>query len=270
METILVPTDFSPPADNAARYAAELAVYFNAEIVLVHAFHIPVANYETAIQADVITTIRESAVRALSELKARLLERHPGLRINTVAEMGMVEDVIKDLAESSNADAVVMGIIGESGMIKEHVIGSSSVKLARHMRIPVFIIPEKAIYHKIHKVGFACDLNKTEESSLVYVVKYFGQLFDAEVDVIHISEGSPDAHKLQTSRYIHEKLKTIPHHMIFIDSGDVSSALQNHFRDFPVDLIITIPHAQSVFHNLFSITKKLAFHTESPIMTLHE
>ncbi|MBS1638115.1 MAG: universal stress protein [Bacteroidetes bacterium] len=270
MDTILVPTDFSAPADNALNYAAELAKYFNAQIVLIHAYHIPAANYEMAIPPDVISSIQFAASNALEKTKARFMTTYPGLRITCLSDMGMVEDVVRDAVGKYDADVVVMGITGESGVLKEHVIGSSSVKLSRHLNIPVFIIPEKASYHKIHKVGFACDMNKTEESTLVYVVKYFGQLFDAEVDVIHVGNGKPNETTINTSHYIDEKLRSIPHHMIFIESDDTALALQKHFMDYPVDVIITIPHAQSVFHNLFSVTKKLAFHSEIPIMTIHE
>jgi nucleotide-binding universal stress UspA family protein len=42
MNTILVPTDFSPAAENATAYAAQLARQIEASLVLLHVYQLPV------------------------------------------------------------------------------------------------------------------------------------------------------------------------------------------------------------------------------------
>ena len=45
MKRILVPTDFSRVANNALKYAIEIAGDFNAELYLYHVYHIHVQGY---------------------------------------------------------------------------------------------------------------------------------------------------------------------------------------------------------------------------------
>ena len=68
MDTILVPTDFSAPANNAVNYAVELAKFFDAKLVLVNAYAIPPASYEVGISIEIISAMREQAEKQLEEL----------------------------------------------------------------------------------------------------------------------------------------------------------------------------------------------------------
>ena len=49
MKTILVATDFSPAALNAANYAGDMALAIHANILLLHVYSIPVNYSEVAI-----------------------------------------------------------------------------------------------------------------------------------------------------------------------------------------------------------------------------
>ena len=49
MKTILVPTDFSKSASNAAEYAVNLAKEIKATVLLFHVYHVPVFTSETDI-----------------------------------------------------------------------------------------------------------------------------------------------------------------------------------------------------------------------------
>ena len=49
MKTILVATDFSPAALNAANYAADMALAINADILLLHVYQIPVVYLEVPV-----------------------------------------------------------------------------------------------------------------------------------------------------------------------------------------------------------------------------
>src|ERR1700741_338691 len=121
METILVPTDFSPAANNAVDYAVELANFFSAGIVLVNAYPVPISNYETGTVVDVMTALREDAIERLENLKKEIVKKQgPALKIECIAEMGMPFDVIESTADDKKAGLIVMGITGEAGKIKEH------------------------------------------------------------------------------------------------------------------------------------------------------
>ena len=52
MKTIIIGTDFSPVAMNAARYGVDMANAIGAEVILFHVYHIPVSYGEVPIIMD--------------------------------------------------------------------------------------------------------------------------------------------------------------------------------------------------------------------------
>jgi len=271
METIVVPTDFSAAARNAALYAMELAHYFNARLVLLHAYPMPATTYEI-LPPDMYSALRDSAELSLRGLKEELLQktRHQ-VEVRCISDMGGAYPVIEAQVKKQQAGIVVMGITGEAGPVKEHLLGSTSLKAARNLKVPVFIIPENVSYRKIQRLSFACDLEKTNETNFIYVLKYFSLLFGAGIELVHVSEPDTVLTEAETamSDYIHKKLRTVPHESVFIQSSNTAAGLEAYFNGHPTDVIIVNPKTHSIFHSLFGITRKLAFHSSYPILAIH-
>jgi nucleotide-binding universal stress UspA family protein len=273
MDTILAPTDFSPAANNAVNYAAELAKFFDAKLVLINAYSMPPVNYEAGFALDIVASLQKASQEQLEALKKQLLQKNQFLKIECEVEMGIPYDVIQDAVKKYNTDLIVMGIVGEAGKIKEHVIGSSAVRVARHIETPTFIIPENVRYHKIHHISFACDLEKTEETVLVYIAKYFSKMFDADLEIVNVERPQEElnAEKSKTSVFIEKKLETINHKTVYITENKVAKGLEDYFESHPTDVIMLNPKKHNLFHNLFneSVTKELAFHVKQPILSIH-
>ncbi|HXB41436.1 MAG TPA: universal stress protein [Bacteroidia bacterium] len=273
METILVPTDFSESANNAVNYAVCLADFFDAKLVLVNATPVLLPSYDSTLPVETMIDMQKKAEENLQNLKNELLAKpHRKLTIECYTAAGYVFDVIESAEKKYNADLIVMGIVGEAGKIKEHVIGSTSVKVARNARLPVFIIPEKVTYRRIRKISFACDMDQTEESTLLYVVKYFNKLFDAELEVVHV-EGPYEETSYQKARssvFVEKRLENIQHKTVYVTHTDVGIGLQDYFDANPTDVVMLNPKKHNIFHTLFneSVTKKLAFHLHQPILTI--
>ena len=74
MKTILVATDFSPAATNAANYAAEMARVIDANLLLLHVYQIPVGYLEVPIPVS-LEDLRMGAERQITELKEQLRKK---------------------------------------------------------------------------------------------------------------------------------------------------------------------------------------------------
>lgn len=274
METILIATDFSDAANNAADYAVRLASLFDVRLALINTYTIPYSSYETGTSGDLINLLQESSEKGLQELKARIEQQNKNkFEITCYSDFGFAEDKIVETAKKVEADIIILGITGEGGKIKENLIGSTAIKVARETDIPVFIIPEGVKYHPIRKISFACDLNKTEESDLIYIGRYFGKLFDAELEIVHIEEPGEEFSEEKTKTYavINKKLETIPHSSAFITDKNTGKALTEYFAAHPTDAIMIYPRKHNLFHSLFSpsISKELAFHCRYPLICVH-
>ncbi|MGZ3905104.1 MAG: universal stress protein, partial [Bacteroidia bacterium] len=164
METILMPTDFSPAAENACKYSVELAKIFNAKLVLIHAYSIPITGADSGFALNLNLDLKSGAEKKLREVRDEILKNTKGtIEVECVTEMGTVYDIVKNANIQFDADVIVMGIVGKAGKIKEHLIGSSAITIARNMKLPTFIIPENVTFRDIKKISYASDMNNGEE-----------------------------------------------------------------------------------------------------------
>jgi nucleotide-binding universal stress UspA family protein len=133
---ILVPTDFSESAAEAADYAVELAKSFDANLTLLHVHEFPVYAYATGIYlptVDLFAAAKTATAEATGQLKARW-QKTDGL----IAE-GFPWEQIIDVAKERGADLIVMGTHGRRG-ISRALLGSVAEKVVRMAPIPVLTI----------------------------------------------------------------------------------------------------------------------------------
>src|SRR4051812_22414084 len=128
MDVIIAATDFSKPGNNAVEYAAHLARFFSAKLILVNAFKLPLGGYNALSPLNDIAELRQYGEENLSQLKAQLIKRSYDFGIETHVGFGTAFDVISEAAKNYSADLVVMGITGMGGRLKQTVIGSSTLQ----------------------------------------------------------------------------------------------------------------------------------------------
>ncbi len=274
MKTILLATDFSAAANNAANYALELAKYFDTKLILLNAYPLPPANYDTGLPTDVLNELHKTSEEGLLALKNNLIQKGSAdLEIECLSVMGGTLDVIEEECKLKKVDLVVMGIVSQAGKIKEHIIGSSSLNAARHLKTPMFIIPDGVKYKRIRKISFACGLKNTEQAEIIYQAKFFAKAFDAELEVINIEKPNEERseEKAMAIEFIEEKLETTKHKTFLLADNDASLGLEDHYEQYPADVIILNPKKHNILQALFgtSVTKNLIFHSKFPLLIIH-
>lgn len=280
MKTIIVPTDFSQTASNAADYAVHFAQQVKASrIVLLHAYEIPVAidPMMPGIQIPEIDGFRESAEKRLYQFRAELLLKYSntGLVFDIHAVYGSIVSALEDFGENNPIELVVMGITG-GGALEETLIGSNTVHIAEHSHIPLIIVPAFSSFKPIQKLMFACDFNDAEKYIPVEQIGNVQALTGASLLVFNI-ETAPDEFEqtfpgtvMGESFAVHTVLEKLnPSYHFSHDENFIEGV--NHFVDEQkIDLVITVPKEHNFFSQLFSSshTKKLAFHSHVPILVL--
>jgi universal stress protein A len=137
---IMVPTDFSPASDAALEYARALAGDFGATIDLVHVFDDPFTSGAFVGDGTVMMPVelRESLMDLAKE---QLAQRHAGHAntlqgSSTVVLMGAPAKRIVDHARETQADLIVMGTHGRSGL-GHLLLGSVAERVVRTAACPV-------------------------------------------------------------------------------------------------------------------------------------
>jgi universal stress protein A len=137
---IVVATDFSPCASAAFDRAADLAKALRAEILLLHVLP-DVAQYGPFPHSvpTPITWLDLVRMEARDHL-AKESHRIKDLAVKTeLREGGKMHDAIIAAAAAANADMIVIGTHGWSG-IKHAVMGSVAERIVRHSPIPVLTV----------------------------------------------------------------------------------------------------------------------------------
>ncbi len=273
MKNILAAIDFSTSSKNAVNYAAGLAEYFGAKLTLFHAYHMPIIGYEMGYVPPVIDgrSERETQIKKwIQELRSS----YKGIEMEHHLEIGLAADIIEEVAKERECEMIIVGLSGQENTIKEHLFGSVATKVAETSKIPVLIVPEHMHYSKIHKIAYACDLDKNlTTNDTLMKVKYFCSLLDAELEIVNVIGPNEEmsVEKAATDFYVEEKFRNTKHNSFFIYDEKVDNGVIDFLWHHESDILITCPKTHNFLHNWFveSKTKKLAFHSPVPILAIH-
>ena len=271
MKTIIVATDFSAAASNAAMYASDMALAINADLYLLHVYQIPAVYLEipVALAAD---DIQDDAERNMKKLREDLLLRtNSQIRIQTAVEEGNFFEELKTTCEYKQPYAVVLGSKGRTAA--EHLMyGTHAAHIMKYLEWPVITVPHSAKFASIKRIGLACDLNDVLGTVPVEEIKVLVNDFNTELHVLNIGkkdEYNPEV--LDQSALLQRMLgKIIPvYHFITennTDKGIIQFADTNN-----IDLLIVLPRHHSLIGKLIhsNHTKQLVLHSHVPVAAFH-
>jgi nucleotide-binding universal stress UspA family protein len=141
---ILVPTDFSEPAQEAFKTAVELARHFSAQLLMVHVVPpIPVAYQplDNPPLAFDITVYLEDLVRISKENLQNYVTKHvpQGVPATISVAAGDPAYEILRLAKELEADLIVIATHGHGGW-RHFLFGSVAEKVVRQADRPVLVV----------------------------------------------------------------------------------------------------------------------------------
>lgn len=273
MKTILVPTDYSKTAINATHYAIEIAKLMKAKIILLHVFDIPVTVTDIPVAITSFQDFEKIKKEELKDYEHELVTKHgKSVSISSTLKPGFVNDEIKDIVHEKKIDLIVMGITGV-GRLPQLLIGSNAARVIKNIDCPIITLHENIKFHPIKKIAFATDYSDIEESHALNKVIGFVQLFKAKLLLINIIEPSekPNEKKKLSGALLKHIFDSINHTVFFRKNEDVIDGLNKFVDKQNVDMLVMLPKKHTIFSRLFheSNTKKMAFHTHIPLLTIH-
>lgn len=269
MKKILFPTDFSPAASNAFRYAHSLAEYLEARIDVINIFHLPLG--------DASNIPPEYIQKMLDEAEAETLERirefaKPCLGKPSCGELKPVYGLftaveIVDVARQGEYDLIVMGTKGERGAL-EKFLGSVTTDVMMKAACPVLAIPSETSFHPVKHIAYATAFEPSDEHAVGQLMELAGGLA-AQVHFVNVNT-------LTGNRYIQdvEMAKDYPFNFSdfsVVHNPSVQDGIEEYLRERKMDwLALFIPQRrlwERLFHSSF--TKKMTFHTNLPLLVFH-
>ncbi len=280
MKKIVVPTDFSKNASIAGTYASEVAQKTGAAIYLLHVLE-PGVDVLIDSVAQVNTFTSEIVAQKLKQLtleQKTILENYPGIKVETELAKGTIVNSILDFAEGQQADIIIMGTAGASGL-REFFMGSVAAETIRRAKIPVLTIP--ASYQREEPAAMLLTTNHFEKNvALLKKIVAFSQLFSAVIYVVVFAdtdaEGIPEFKEYtdKLSQYLHFLKQTFPEIHFkgeVLDGKDFEMTIERYCHKHEVDIIAMITYPKNFLDRILqkSISRKMAFHSAIPLLVMH-
>lgn len=157
MKTIVVATDFSPAADNAAHYAADMAMFMQADLLLLNIFEIPISYYELPVAMNSGQTV-EVEQRMLGKVNAELERRIVGkINIRTEVRVGSFFEELKAVCELVKPYTGVLGSQGTTAA-ERLLFGAHTAHAMQNLHWPLIAVPPHVTFSSVKKICLACDL----------------------------------------------------------------------------------------------------------------
>lgn len=275
MKKILVPTDFSEYALNAAKLAARIAKKWDARIYFLHTVDMPVV--ETGIipgqtQQDITEGlfVLKLAKKRFSELMSQDFLK--GVNVAHAIQFdGVYESVVKQ-AKEHEIDLIVMGTHGTSGYVNDFFMGSNTDKIIRLSETPVLAVRDEVKADEFKNIVFASDFSEGVADSFEPIARVIDN-FDAEVHLVRIITRDDFYYSDPMLNLMEEfaKQKGLKKYTCNVFSADnVQEGINEFAKRQGADLITTITHGRRGLARLFngSVTNDLVKGSPLPVLTV--
>lgn len=266
MKKILFPTDFSKAADNAFQFAISLAEELDAKIDVVHIYHLPFVDATNVPPEYVEEMLEEKRMVVLGRLKEFVGTRDLGRVDKQLAVYGLfIPPEIQDLVNENNYELVVMGTRGEHHSQMEKILGSVTTHTMMQSPCPVLAVPEEAKWKEIQRIAYATNFEPKDTKAASQLMSFASDL-GAEVHFVHV-ETKPGIGSME--EYI--SLSNYPYaftDFAIVNNPSVIEGLDHYIKDRKMDLLALFSPERRLWEKILhsSFTKKLAFHSKTPIL----
>ncbi len=274
MKTILVPTDFSKQALNAAKYALAYAEQTNAKILLFHSY----TNAATELRmpfSEVYYGKLEATQQASKEMNkfmATLARTYPTVEMRCILHPGVATGDIVDCAKQKKVALIIMGTTG-NGAISRAIMGSTTSYVISNASCTVIAVPPKAKFKGIAKVAIATDLEQSELLGAKESIA-FAKQFGAELTFVHVQDlAIIDAEeKLKTmidKIKVEVGVKEIQFYVI--RDLDVADGLDYFIKKHKPNILSMVTYSRKFPEIIWktSWTNKMSNHIDIPLLILH-
>ena len=271
MSLIIAATDFTEAGNNAVQYACRLATTQNAEVVIFHAYVVPVSFDEMPIQVMPIEDAKNIAEDNMDSIIKEMKSQFPDTEITDKIGYG---DIIDNLEEYSTGSAQPwLIVVGNSNTgTSANWLDSNMIQAFHKLKCPVLAIPPNVVYKSINRICFAYDNVYIGAENAITQLEDIVTSINAE---LHIVYTSPDVMNRDNIPDIESNIKTLlkrltpKYHIIF--DAIIESEIPNFIAAHRIDWLIVMPRHHSFFENIFhrSHTKAIAHSINIPLVALH-
>ncbi len=270
MKPIIVATDFSPASQNAANYAADIAMFLRTDLILVHVIEIPATPFQVPMTEFEYNEIESIERSNMDDLQKKLIARTKNkINIHSEIQYGTVEFEIEKLSYRKKPFAIIMGF--KNNNAKRFFMGSNMLKLIHHSLYPVLIVPEDVSFKKIKSIAIASDLDSEEKDISLLFTKEWLNAFGVSPDIIHVRKEENGQSEIGGGiKTLQDNLAEFSPKFYFRYEKGVDEGINSFIAENKPDLLIVIPENHGFLESLFrkSNSKQIILHSQVPVLSV--
>ncbi len=274
MKKIIVPIDFSNHSEYALKTAAKLAKQYDAEVLALHMLEMSdiMLTASDGLQNEKAVFFFKLAEKKFTEfLKKDYLQ---DVKVTPLVKHFKVFSEVNDVAIEHNADLIVMGSHGSSGL-KEYFVGSNTERVVRNADVPVLVVKQELLNVSFDVVAFATDFSEESIPSYLKAKQLFEKM-KSKMYLVHVNLPN-DRFKstLEIERSIVNFFTRADRNLdkmedvCYVADYTVEDGLLNCANKIGADLIAIPTHGRKGLSHFFegSIGEDVANHATLPVIT---
>ncbi|MBT7490188.1 MAG: universal stress protein [Bacteroidetes bacterium] len=174
-DTIVVPWDFSQIAEYALSHAIPISRILENDIAIVHIIDEGSVFSSSSRKRKEI----ENATQKLNEVSAKIISEHK-IKPKVIVQSGNIFNTINKIAEEENANMVIMGTHGMTGMQK--ITGSRALKVIVGSKVPYMVVQAPYEYRDNNDIVFPVDF-RTENKEKLLWANYMAKSFKSKIQI---------------------------------------------------------------------------------------
>lgn len=269
MQKILVPTDFSPVADNALNYAIEIAAKFESELLLYHVytFHRKV-DFNPDFPKDQQPYVKKIE-RQMNFTKQKFMAKikQKGLTIQTKVEENNIVSLFDRKLKEHSISLIIMGSKGASGLEKV-IFGSVAATALELAKVPILVIPPNHSFRPMERIVFATDLKEISKSVLSPIQKLALKL-GAKITILNVNTGTDkdtDGERTVSLEGVETTSQEIPM------SKSINDSINEFVDKNKFGIMCMVRRKKGFFESLFkkSVSKSQVYNNTIPLLVVPE
>lgn len=273
---IAIPTDFSPYAEKAAAFTLDLFRNRPCRFYLVHTYTPSFFRADYLLhspgQIGLGDFYKQQVLDQLEAFKQQLIARsNPELHDFLIhAAFDNLDASLNEMAKKEKLDLIAMGTQGATGA-KEVLIGTNAVRVLHKSKVPVLVIPEKAVADEVQNVLFPTDFKVNFKKLSFSVLEQILKRNGVTLYILHTySSQDSDPKRIKNRETLKKLLQGAT--LEWTDQGeqDMITALNDFATRVPVQLLVMVRNEHTFLENILvtPVIDHIGFHTRIPFLVL--
>lgn len=269
MMNILLPTDFSENARNAAAYAMNFFKDISCTFHLLHVIPIPGDEQESG-DVTITTDIQKEYDELLDWLES--IKINPDHSFSIAIKTDYLIEAVRQQVREKGIDLILMGTKGSSNN-HEILVGKNTSDVMMKVKCPVLAISEKAIYKEHKEILFPTDYKINYNNKMLETLLNLSSLSKASVKILELfnTDLEPSKEQLDNRAYLQSSFAPKVPTLQTYYASKVPDKTRLFLANKNVDMIVMVAKNLNICQKLLKghSSNKIPFINQLPLLVLH-